>query len=66
MNDNNQLMVVDSKMMETVEHIRAAITAKHKKVSRLTEDMSKGKGGVAVLMTLGALIIGILGYLNIK
>ena len=35
MNDNNQLMVVDSKMMETVEHIRAAITAKHKKVSRL-------------------------------
>ena len=38
----------------------------NKKVSRLTEDMSKGKGGVAVLMTLGALIIGILGYLNIK
>ena len=35
MNDNNQLMVVDSKMMETVEHIRKAITAKHKKVSRL-------------------------------
>ena len=28
--------------------------------------MSKGKGAVAVLMALGALVIGVLGYLNIR
>ena len=38
----------------------------NKKVSKLTEDVSKGKGAVAVLMALGALVIGVLGYLNIK
>ena len=38
----------------------------NKKVSKLTEDVSKGKGGVAVLMALGALVIGVLGYFNFK
>ena len=38
----------------------------NKKVSKLTEDVSKGKGAVAVLMALGALLIGVLGYFNIK
>ena len=37
-----------------------------KNVSKLTEDVSKGKGAVAVLMALGALVIGILGFLNFK
>ena len=38
----------------------------NKKVSKLTEDVSKGKGVVSVLVFLGALIAGVLGYLNIK
>ena len=38
----------------------------NKKVSKLTEDVSKGKGAVAVLMALGAFVIGVLGYFNIK
>jgi hypothetical protein len=38
----------------------------NKKVSKLTEDVSKGKGGVAVLMALGAIVIGVLGYFNFK
>ena len=38
----------------------------NKKVSKLAEEMSQGKGAVKVLMALGALVVGILGYLNIK
>jgi len=28
--------------------------------------MSKGKGGVAVLMAIGALVIGVLGFFNLR
>ena len=38
----------------------------NKKVAKLTEDVSKGKGGVAVLMALGGLVIAVLGYFNLK
>ena len=38
----------------------------NKKVSKLTEDVSKGKGGVAVLMALAAGVIGLLGFFNLK
>ena len=37
-----------------------------KTVSSLRDDVSKGKGAVAVLMALGALVIGVLGYFNFK
>ena len=37
-----------------------------KNVAILNDSMSKGKGAVAVLMALGALVIGVLGYFNIK
>ena len=51
---------------ERMKLLLRSIEDLNKKVSKLTEDMSKGKGAVAVLMALGALVIGILGYLNIK
>ncbi len=51
---------------ERMRQLVRSIEDLNKKVSRLTEDVSKGKGGVAVLMTLGALVIGVLGYLNLK
>ena len=51
---------------ERMKQLLKSIDDINKKVSKLTEDVSKGKGAVAVLMALGALVIGVLGYLNIK
>ena len=51
---------------ERMKLLLRSIEDLNKKVSKLTEDMSKGKGAVAVLMALGALVIGVLGYLNIR
>ena len=51
---------------ERMKLLLRSIEDLNKKVSKLTEDMSKGKGAVAVLMALGALVIGILGFLNFK
>ena len=36
------------------------------KVSKLSEDVSKGKGAVAVLVFLGTIVAGVFGYLNIR
>jgi len=51
---------------ERMRQLVQSIDDLNKKVSKLTEDVSKGKGGVAVLMALGALVIGVLGYFNFK
>ena len=51
---------------ERMKQLVKAIDVLNKKVSELKEDVSKGKGAVAVLMMLGALVIGVLGYFNIK
>ena len=51
---------------ERMKQLLKSIDDMNKKVSKLTEDVNKGKGAVAVLMALGALVIGVLGYLNIK
>ena len=51
---------------ERMKLLLKSIEDLNKKVSKLTEDMSKGKGAVAVLMVLGALVIGILGFFNFK
>ena len=51
---------------ERMRQLVRSIDDLNKKVSKLTEDVSKGKGGVAVLMALGALVIGVLGYFNFK
>ena len=51
---------------ERMKLLIKAIDDLKKNVSKLTEDVSKGKGAVAVLMALGALVIGILGFLNFK
>ncbi len=51
---------------ERMKQLVKSIDDLNKKVSKLTEDVSKGKGGVAVLMALGALVIGVLGYFNFK
>ena len=51
---------------ERMKQLLKSIDDINKKVSKLSDDVSKGKGAVAVLMALGALVIGVLGYLNIK
>ena len=51
---------------ERMKQLLKSIDDINKKVSKLSDDVSKGKGAVAVLMSLGALVIGVLGYLNIK
>ena len=51
---------------ERMKQLLKSIDELKKNVAILNDSMSKGKGGVAVLMALGALVIGVLGYLNIK
>ncbi len=51
---------------ERMKQLVKSIDDLNKKVSKLTEDVYKRKGGVAVLMALGAIVIGVLGYFNFK
>jgi hypothetical protein len=51
---------------ERMRQLVRSIEDLNKKVAKLTEDVSKGKGGVAVLMALGGLVIAVLGYFNLK
>ena len=51
---------------ERMKQLITSINELKKNVAILNDSMSKGKGGVAVLMAIGALLIGVLGFLNIK
>ena len=51
---------------ERMKQLIKSIDELKKNVSSLNDSMSKGKGAVAVLMALGALVIGILGFFNFK
>ena len=51
---------------ERMKQLVTSINELKKNVASLNDSMSKGKGAVAVLMALGAFVIGVLGYLNIK
>ena len=51
---------------ERMKQLVSSIDNLNKKVGKLTEDVSKGKGAVAVLMALGALVVGVLGFFNFK
>ena len=51
---------------ERMKLLLKSIDELKKNVAILNDSMSKGKGGVAVLMALAAAVIGLLGYFNIK
>ena len=51
---------------ERMKQLLKSIDELKKNVAILNDSMSKGKGGVAVLMALAAAVIGLLGYFNIK
>ena len=51
---------------ERMKQLLKSIDELKKNVAILNDSMSKGKGGVAVLMAIGALVIGVLGFFNFK
>ena len=51
---------------ERMETLQEAISELNKEVKSLRQDVSKGKGAVAVLVFLGTLFVGVLGVLNFK
>ena len=51
---------------ERMKQLVSSIDNLNKKVSKLSEDISKGKGIVSVLVFLGTLAAAVLGYLNLK
>ena len=51
---------------ERHKQILKSIHELNKKVSKLSDDVSRGKGSVAVLVALGTIAAAVLGYLNIK
>ena len=51
---------------ERMKNLLCSIERLEKKVDTLSDSVSKGKGIVAVLVFLGSVAAGILGYLNMK
>ena len=51
---------------ERMEQIRISIERLEKKVSQLSESVNRGKGAVSVLVFIGTLIAGIIGFISYK
>ena len=51
---------------ERHKHILESIQELNKEVKSLRQDVSKGKGAISVLVFLGTIIVGCIGYFNIK
>lgn len=51
---------------ERMKNLLASIERLEKKVDTLSDSVSKGKGIVAVLVFLGTMLAGVLGYFNFK
>ena len=51
---------------ERMKLLLKSIDELKKNVAILNDSMSKGKGGVGVLMAIGALLIGVLGFFNFR
>ena len=51
---------------ERMKHIQESIKELSKEVKSLRNEVSKGKGAVAVLVFIGTLVASIIGFLNFK
>ena len=51
---------------ERMKNIIESINELKREVKSLRQDVSKGKGAVAVLVFIGTLVVSILGFLNFK
>lgn len=51
---------------ERMNNILKSIEEMRKEIKSLRQDVSMGKGGLKVILTIGTIIVGILGYFNFK
>ena len=51
---------------ERMKQIQESIKDLNKEVKSLREDVSKGKGMVSLLVFLGGIIAGVIGYFNFR
>tara|TARA_Y100001973_G_C5018482_1_gene241956 strand:+ start:230 stop:463 length:234 start_codon:yes stop_codon:yes gene_type:complete len=51
---------------ERMKHLIKSIDELNRKVSKLSDDVSRGKGAVAVLIGIGTIIAACIGYFNIR
>ncbi len=51
---------------ERMNNILKTLEEMKREVKSLRTDVSMGKGGLKVILTIGTIIVGILGYFNFK
>ena len=51
---------------ERMKHLIKSIDELNKKVSKLSDDVSRGKGAVAVLVGLGTILAACIGFFNFR
>jgi hypothetical protein len=51
---------------ERMENILKSIEEMRKEIKSLRQDVSMGKGGLKVILALGTLIVGIIGFFQFK
>ena len=51
---------------ERMNNILKSIEEMKKEIKSLRQDVSMGKGGLKVILTIGTLIVGIIGFFNFK
>ena len=51
---------------ERMENILRSIEEMRKEIKSLRQDVSMGKGGLKVILAIGTLIIGIIGFFQFK
>ena len=51
---------------ERMNNILKSIEEMKKEIKSLRQDVSMGKGGLKVILAIGTIVVGILGYFNFK
>ena len=51
---------------ERMENILKSIEEMKREIKSLRQDVSMGKGGLRVILAVGTLIVGIIGYFNFR
>ena len=51
---------------ERMNNILKSIEEMKREIKSLRTDVSMGKGGLKVILTIGTIVVGILGYFNFK
>ena len=51
---------------ERMNNVLKTLEEMKREVKSLRQDVSMGKGGLKVILTIGTIVVGILGYFNFK